>query len=123
MKTTINENDENVTMKQLIKSPLIIRILVILVLMLRIFTMHGGQRSQDNTTIFSSAESTYFGDHGFVADGSNTQQGIIGTVRTAPYGILNFTSAATIHTNTGDASQVDGYMRGPGAGRFHFLCW
>lgn len=41
-------------MKQLIKKSLIIRILTILVLMLRIFTLHSGQGSQDNTkTIFS----------------------------------------------------------------------
>jgi hypothetical protein len=108
------------TMNQSIIKPFIIRLLVILVLMLRIFIVHGQQGSQGNTTIFSGAQMTFFGNHDFIAGGNGTQPGIIGTVRTAPYGILNFASAATTHANASDASHVDGYVRKLGAGAFIF---
>lgn len=107
-------------MKNLISVPFIVRLLAILLLELRVFTAMGQEGSQGNATIFSGAQMTFFGNHNFVAGGSGTQPGIIGTVRTAPYGILNFAATATTHTGAGDASHVDGYVRKLGAGLFIF---
>lgn len=78
------------------------------------------QGSSGNTTIFSGAQMTFFGDHSFSSGGGGTQPGIIGTVRTAPYGILNFSTAANSYTGAGDAAHVDGYVRKLGTTSFIF---
>jgi len=63
---------------------------------------------------------TFFGSHNFVAGGSGTQPGIIGTVRTAPYGALNFASTAVSYTGADNANHVDGYVRKSGTASFIF---
>jgi hypothetical protein len=78
------------------------------------------QGSQGNTTVFSGAEMTFFGSHDFLSGGSGTQPGIIGTVRTAPYGVVGFASSAGSYTGADDANHIDGYIRKYGAGSFIF---
>ena len=78
------------------------------------------QASQGNTTIFGGTQMTFFGNHDFIAGGQGTQPGIIGTVRTAPFGILNVASSATGFTGANDANHVDGYVRKYGTGQFVF---
>ncbi len=77
------------------------------------------QGSQGNTTIFSGAQMTVFGAHNFVTGGSGTQPGIINTIRTAPYGVLNFGTDAS-QTGANDANHVDGYVRKYGTTSFIF---
>lgn len=77
------------------------------------------QGSQGNTTIFSGAQMTVFGAHNFVTGGSGTQPGIINTIRTAPYGVLNFGTGAT-QSGANDANHVDGYVRKLGTTSFIF---
>ena len=48
------------------------------------------------------------------------QPGIIGTVRTAPYGTLSFASAAGSYTGADNADYVDGYTRKSGTTSFIF---
>lgn len=83
-------------------------------------TVQAQQASQGNTTIFGGSQMTFFGNHNFITGGQGTQPGIIGTVRTAPFGVLNFAASATGSTGAGDASHVDGYVRKYGTGQFVF---
>ncbi|WP_025763396.1 T9SS type A sorting domain-containing protein [Dyadobacter tibetensis] len=76
------------------------------------------QSSQGNTTIFSGAQMTFFGNHDFATGGSGTQPGIIGTVRSATYGVLNYSSSSLIVTGANNANHVDGYVRNLGGGNF-----
>lgn len=79
------------------------------------------QGGQGNTTIFSGGQMTFFGDYNFSTGGGGAQPGIIGTERApAPYGILNFATAANNHTGAGDAAHVDGYVRKLGTTPFIF---
>ncbi len=76
--------------------------------------------SSGNTTIFNGAEMTFFGDHNFNTGGGGTQPGVIYTIRTAPFGILNFASSANVATGGDDANYVDGYVRKFGTSSFIF---
>ena len=76
--------------------------------------------SSGNTTIFSGAQMTFFGDHNFNTGGGGTQPGVIYTIRTAPFGILNFASPANVATGGDDANYVDGYVRKFGTSSFIF---
>jgi type IX secretion system substrate protein len=78
------------------------------------------QSSQGNTTIFSGATMTFVGSHNFLTGGSGAQPGIIGTVRTAPYGVLNFASTAGSYTGANNTNHVDGYIRKSGTASFIF---
>jgi len=78
------------------------------------------QGSQGNTTVFSGATMTFLGNHNFLTGGSGAQPGIIGTVRTAPYGTLNFASTAVSYTGADNANNVDGYLRKSGTASFIF---
>ncbi|MCF2447361.1 hypothetical protein L0657_25630 [Dyadobacter sp. CY345] len=78
------------------------------------------QGSSGNTTIYGGAEMTLYGNHNFVTGGNGTQPGIVGTVRTAPFGVLNFASSASSHVGANDANHVDGYIRKDGSGSFIF---
>ncbi|MBD2757418.1 beta strand repeat-containing protein [Spirosoma validum] len=93
---------------------------VLLVLLVMALSARAQQGSQGNTTIFSGAQMTLFGNHNFLTGGAGTQPGIIGTVRSAPFGVLNFAATATGHTGANDANHVDGYVRKQGAGSFIF---
>ncbi|OZI07837.1 hypothetical protein BWI93_12480 [Siphonobacter sp. BAB-5385] len=77
------------------------------------------QGSQGNTTIFGGAEMTVFGAHSFATGGGGVQPGIVNTIRTAPYGVLNFGTAAS-QTGANDANHVDGYVRKLGTTSFIF---
>ncbi|GAB4039462.1 hypothetical protein GCM10028774_40910 [Spirosoma jeollabukense] len=92
-------------------------ILVLLVLALSAQAQEG---SRGNTTIFNGAQMTFFGNHNFLTGGGGTQPGIVGTVRSVPYGVLNFASTATSHVGANDANHVDGYVRKLGTGSFIF---
>ncbi|GAB4016855.1 hypothetical protein [Spirosoma koreense] len=83
-------------------------------------TAQAQEGSQGNTTIFNGAEMTFFGNHNFLTGGGGTQPGIIGTLRTAPFGILNFATTATTTTGANDANHVDGYVRKFGTSQFIF---
>jgi len=63
---------------------------------------------------------TFWGNHNFLTGGSGTRPGIIGTVRTAPYGTLNFASTAGSYTGADNANHVDGYIRKSGTASFIF---
>lgn len=76
--------------------------------------------SSGNTTIFNGAEMTFFGNHDFTTGGGGTQPGVINTIRTAPFGILNFAASATTSTGGDDANYVDGYVRKFGTTSFIF---
>jgi hypothetical protein len=76
--------------------------------------------SSGNTTIFSGAQMTFFGNHNFSTGGGGTQPGIINTIRTSPMGVLNFGSAANTVTGADDANYVDGYVRKFGITPFIF---
>lgn len=76
--------------------------------------------SSGNTTIFNGAEMTFFGDHNFTTGGGGTQPGVIYTIRTAPFGILNFAASASVATGGDDANYVDGYVRKFGTSSFIF---
>lgn len=78
------------------------------------------QGSSGNTTIFNGAEMTFFGQHDFVSGGGGSQPGVINTIRTAPFGILNFAASATSATGMDDANYVDGYVRKYGTSSFIF---
>jgi len=78
------------------------------------------QGSSGNTTIFNGAEMTFFGQHDFVSGGGGTQPGVINTIRTAPFGILNFAASAASATGMDDANYVDGYVRKYGTSPFIF---
>ncbi|GAB4044979.1 DUF6923 family protein [Spirosoma jeollabukense] len=92
---------------------------LVLVLLILTLKARAQQGSQGNTTIFGGAQMTFFGAHNFLTGGQGTQPGIIGTVRTAPVGLLNFASGAT-YTGANDANHVDGYVRKYGTGQFIF---
>ncbi len=77
------------------------------------------QGSQGNTTIFGGAQMTVFGAHSFATGGGGVQPGIVNTIRTAPYGVLNFGTAAS-QTGANDANHVDGYVRKFGTTSFIF---
>ncbi|PQA56091.1 hypothetical protein [Siphonobacter curvatus] len=77
------------------------------------------QGSQGNTTIFGGAQMTVFGAHNFANGGSGVQPGIVNTIRTAPYGVLNFGTAAT-SSGASDAAHVDGYVQKFGTTSFVF---
>ncbi|PSL31537.1 T9SS type A sorting domain-containing protein [Dyadobacter jiangsuensis] len=81
---------------------------------------HGQEGSSGNTTIFNGAEMTFFGNHDFTTGGGGTQPGVINTIRTAPFGILNFAASATTSTGGDDANYVDGYVRKFGTSPFIF---
>ncbi|GAB4016838.1 hypothetical protein [Spirosoma koreense] len=91
-----------------------------MVLLILALTAQAQEGSQGNTTIFNGAEMTFFGNHNFLTGGGGAQPGIIGTLRTAPFGILNFATTATTHTGANDANYVDGYVRKFGTGQFIF---
>jgi hypothetical protein len=91
-----------------------------LLLSLLTFKVLAQQGSSGNTTIFNGAEMTFFGDHSFVSGGGGTQPGVINTIRTAPFGILNFASSANAATGMDDANYVDGYVRKYGTSPFIF---
>ncbi|WP_254411175.1 hypothetical protein [Dyadobacter diqingensis] len=77
--------------------------------------------SQGNTTIFGSAEMTFFGNHDFVTGGAGTQPGVILTERaTASISYLNFFGNGLTSTGASDAGYVDGYVRKYGTGQFIF---
>lgn len=79
------------------------------------------QGGQGNTTIFSGAQMTFFGDYNFGTGGGGAQPGIIGTERApSPYGILNFATTANNHMGAGDTAHVDGYVRKLGTTLFIF---
>ena len=78
------------------------------------------QGSRGNTTVFSGTTMTFFGSHNFLTGGSGAQPGIISTVRTAPYGALNFASTAVSYTGADNADNVDGYIRKSGTASFIF---
>ncbi|MDO6432681.1 T9SS type A sorting domain-containing protein [Flavitalea sp. BT771] len=78
------------------------------------------QGSKGNTVIFSGTTMTFFGSHNFLTGGSGVQPGIIGTVRTAPYGTLNFASTASSYTGADNANYVEGYIRKSGTASFIF---
>lgn len=80
----------------------------------------GQEGSSGNTTIFNGAEMTFFGNHDFTTGGGGTQPGVINTIRTAPFGILNFAASATTSTGGDDANYVDGYVRKFGTTSFIF---
>lgn len=82
-------------------------------------TMYAQQGSQGNTVIFNNGEMTLFGAHDFVTGGSGVQPGVIGTMRTATFGILNFSSASS-YTGSDNSNYVDGYVRKLGSGNFIF---
>lgn len=82
-------------------------------------TAQAQQGSSGNTYIFGGAQMTFFGAHDFVNGGSGALPGIIGTVRTDPNGILNFTETAS-HTGASDVAHVDGYVRKYGTSQFVF---
>jgi len=63
---------------------------------------------------------TFFGSHNFLTGGSGAQPGIIGTVRTAPYGVLNFASTAASYTGADNANYIDGYISRSGTASFIF---
>ena len=77
------------------------------------------QGSTGNTYIFGGAEMTFFGNHDFANGGSGALPGIIGTVRSGPFGILNFYTAAS-HNGGSDGAHVDGYVRKYGTTPFVF---
>jgi hypothetical protein len=81
---------------------------------------HGQEGSSGNTTIFNGAEMTFFGNHDFTTGGGGTQPGVINTIRTAPFGILNFAASAATSTGGDDANYVDGYVRKFGTSPFIF---
>ncbi|SFE67979.1 beta strand repeat-containing protein [Spirosoma endophyticum] len=93
---------------------------VVLVLLVMALSARAQQGSQGNTTIFSGAQMTLFGNHNFLTGGAGTQPGIIGTVRSSPAGVLSFAATATGYTGANDANHVDGYVRKQGAGSFVF---
>lgn len=78
------------------------------------------QGSSGNTTIFGGAQMTFFGQHNFQNGGGGTQPGIIYTIRTAPFGVLNFAPSAPNATGMDDANYVDGYVRRLGTTPFVF---
>ena len=94
--------------------------LVALLMMLFPFLARPQQGSLGNTTIFSGATMTFFGSHNFLTGGSGAQPGIIGTVRTAPFGTLNFASTAGSYTGADNADFVDGYIHKSGTASFIF---
>lgn len=81
---------------------------------------HGQEGSSGNTTIFNGAEMTFFGNHDFTTGGGGTQPGVINTIRTAPFGILNFAASAATSTGGDNANYVDGYVRKFGTTAFIF---
>src|SRR4051812_9401150 len=89
---------------------------VYLTLLLLAHLARAQEGSQGNTTIFGGAQATFFGNHNFLTGGGSTQPGVIGTVRSAPFGVLNFASTATGHIGANDANHVDGYVRKLGTG-------
>ena len=93
---------------------------VAMVIMLFPFLASSQQGSQGNTTVFGGATMTFFGSHNFFTGGGGAQPGIIGTVRTAPYGVLNFASTAVSYTGANNANNVDGYVRKSGTTSFIF---
>jgi hypothetical protein len=92
----------------------------IFLLTLSVFSAEAQQGSQGNTFIFGGAEMTFFGSHDFENGGNGALPGIIGTVRTAPFGVLNFAPDATSHTGGSDEAHVDGYVRKYGSDQFLF---
>ncbi len=92
-------------------------VVVLLVLALSARAQEG---SLGNTTIFGGAQMTFFGNHNFLTGGGGSQPGVIGTVRTAPFGILNFATSASATTGSNDANHVDGYVRKFGTDQFIF---
>ncbi|WP_342083682.1 T9SS type A sorting domain-containing protein [Dyadobacter sp. OTU695] len=82
-------------------------------------TARAQQGSSGNTYIFGGAQMTFFGAHDFGNGGSGALPGIIGTVRSDPNGVLNFTETAS-HTGASDAAHVDGYVRKYGTSLFVF---
>jgi hypothetical protein len=96
-----------------------ISIVTLIILLGLNFQTNAQQGSQGNATIFNGAQATFFGDHTFVPGGTGTQNGIIKTIRTAPFGILAFGPAAN-HSGSSDASHVDGYSGKYGTSAFTF---
>jgi len=78
------------------------------------------QGSQGNITVFGGATMTFFGSHNFLTGGSGAQPGIISTIRTAPYGALNFASTAVSYSGADNANNIDGYIRKSGSASFIF---
>lgn len=96
-----------------------ISILTLVVLIGLALEASAQEGSQGNATIFNGAQATFFGDHTFVPGGSGTQNGIIKTIRTAPFGMLGYGPAAN-HSGSSDASHVDGYVGKYGTSAFTF---
>ncbi|PWJ59379.1 putative secreted protein (Por secretion system target) [Dyadobacter jejuensis] len=93
-------------------------IVIRIVFMAFVIDVHAQEGTQGNTTIFSGAQMTFFGDHNFTTGGGGTMPGIINTERTVQYGVLNYSSASLTVTGADDANHVDGYVRNLGAGYF-----
>jgi hypothetical protein len=92
----------------------------LILLTLSVFSTNAQHGNQGNTYIFGGAEMTFFGAHDFENGGNGALPGIIGTVRTAPFGVLNFAEDATSHTGGSDEAHVDGYVRKYGSDKFQF---
>lgn len=91
-----------------------------LIFLVTLTTARAQEGSSGNTTIFNGAQMTFFSDHSFVTGGGGTQPGIINTIRTAPFGILNYGPDANTVTGADDANYVDGYVRKLGSTPFIF---
>ncbi|MBE9461417.1 hypothetical protein ACFP1I_01455 [Dyadobacter subterraneus] len=77
--------------------------------------------SQGNTTIFGSAQMTFFGNHNLLTPAGGTQPGVILTERgTATISYLNYSGNNLTASGVTDASYVDGYVRKYGTGQFIF---
>jgi hypothetical protein len=96
-----------------------IKVFTLLALLVAAKTSQAQEGSQGNTTIFGGAQMTFFGAHTFVSAGTGTQPGIIKTIRTAPIGIVNYSTSAS-HTASSNTSHVDGYVGKYGTTAFTF---
>lgn len=95
------------------------KVVALLVLLAVGSVSHAQEGSQGNTTVFSGAQMTLFGNHTFVTGGNGTQNGIIKTIRTAPFGIVSYSIVAS-HTAATNTSHVDGYVGKYGTTAFTF---
>lgn len=93
---------------------------LILLLLVMVLKTYAQEASQGNTTIFNGAEMTFFGDHNFATGGGGTQPGVINTIRTTSFGILNFAPSANTASGADDTNYVDGYVRKYGTKNFIF---
>jgi hypothetical protein len=91
---------------------------LLLLLLLGSGVTRAQEASQGNTTLFNGAEMTVFGNYHFATGGAGTQPGIVATLRTAPFGVLQFANASLVVNGANDANHIDGYVSNLGQGKF-----